>query len=221
MDVVSFHVGWKFVRLLHVFRDSWERSVQWDRCRGGERQKNNLWCWRQLWGAVMKRSMETLGRDSVDCMWEVLNRNGFSSELATSNTWSPFTPDCVEYADKVGKLWDQRAFLGLGKMGEPKFVMWKPLFLMWRQRRMRCEKDERRWKCVSGNQKELGEQSVFHTRAILDRTNDRASILSCIQKRLSESGYGKIRTGYIYVIHFLKFSPNVHHRTEGNWWATV
>lgn len=63
----------------------------------------------------VRRSTETLGGDRVDGVWEMLSRNGFSSEPATSNSWSLFTPECGEYADQVGKVWDQRAFFSGGK----------------------------------------------------------------------------------------------------------
>jgi len=46
--------------------------------------ENEMEC--QLCSAVVTRSMETLGRGSVDCAWEMWSRNGFNSELTTSNS---------------------------------------------------------------------------------------------------------------------------------------
>lgn len=65
-------------------------------------------------------------------------------------------------------------------------------------------KDERTRKCVSGKQRELGEQIVFQTGA--------GQGFNQPKKGLSEDACGRIRTEYVS----LTFPPNVHPRIEGS-----
>lgn len=54
--------------------------------------------WQWLWKGQGKP------REEVQwTAWEMWNRNGFTSERVTSNSWSPFASEFVEYADKVGR----------------------------------------------------------------------------------------------------------------------
>lgn len=117
---------------------------------GSELQvSSEVWLWRGQ-GKPRKEVWRTVQ--------EVLNESRCSSGLVTSSSGSPFASEFTECVDKAEKVWDQRAFLGVCfycKMREPKFVTWKPLFLIWNQKRMRYEKDERTWSVSVGSRRSL------------------------------------------------------------------